>query len=311
MVTDSLESVTTAVEQLWDQARCFGALHVRQLPNGPDVSIGADRLVVLASVFKVGVALEFYSQVATGDLDPTDVVATTSATRTAGPTGLSNFADDASVSLRDLAYLMLTISDNAATDEISHRVGLDAVHRRLAACGCGSTAVVSDLATVLDGAAADLGFESYRELLAAQSGERGREAFERSTDQKRIDGCSALDPARTTRSTPRDMTTLLAAIEADRAGPPTACAMLREVMGQQLGGRFAAVAPVRVRVAAKGGALFGRVRNEIALVTYPDDATFAVAVFTHAHQPFTNNGEINRAIGNGALLAIDWIRAMA
>lgn len=258
------------IRRRFDEAGCEGALHARRLPDGPAVEVDADRVMVLASVFKVAVALEFYSRVATGRIDPTEVVTTTPASRTLRPAGMSNFRDAATVSLRDLAFLVLTISDNAATDEILRVVGVDAVNARLAACGCDRTAIVGDLATMLDEVADDLGFSSYQELLSAQRGELGDAAKARGTDHPRIDQCRALDVAHATRSTPRDMTTLLAAIWADTAGPRDACQRLREVMGQHLGGRFGRVAPDDVNVAAKGGALFGRIRNEIGVLRYTD-----------------------------------------
>lgn len=297
----------TEIRRLFDEAGCQGALHARRLPDGPAVEVDADRLTALASVFKVAVALELYSQVATGQIDPTEVVTTTPASRTLGPAGMSNFRD-AAVSLRDLTFLMLTISDNAATDEILRVVGVDAVNARLAACGCDRTTIVGDLATMLDEVADDLGFSSYQELLSAQRGELGDAAKARSTDQTRIDQCRALDVAHGTRSTPRDMTTLLAAIWADTAGPQAACQRLREIMGQQLGGRFSRVAPDGVNVAAKGGALFGRIHNEIGVLQYTEHETYAVAIHTRAHRPFTNNARINTAIGDAALVAINAIR---
>ena len=47
----------------------------------------------------------------------------------------------------------------------------------------------------------DLGYETYRDLLTAQRGDRGPEERATATDSGRIDSCRALDPATTsTRS---------------------------------------------------------------------------------------------------------------
>lgn len=94
-----------------------------------------------ASVFKVAVALEMFTQAATGRLDHGKRIRVTSAQRTPGPTGLSVFADEADLSVRDLAMMMLTISDNAATDVLIDLAGLDAIHATLASLGLRRTII--------------------------------------------------------------------------------------------------------------------------------------------------------------------------
>nr|QQZ49970.1 serine hydrolase [Phenylobacterium glaciei] len=139
--------------------------------------------------------------------------------------------------------MMLTISDNAATDLLIARVGLDAINARAVMCGCRETRIVSDLKTLLDTMAVDLAFRSYAELLNAQAGKLGPAAQAGSTDPARIAAIAALDPARGSRTTARDMTTLLAAVWNDTAALPPACATLRDVMGQQVTRRLEPAMP--------------------------------------------------------------------
>ena len=61
-----------AIEAGFVRAGCDVAMHVLDLATGSEVAIHADRPVVLASVFKIFVALEFYAQVAAGRLDPAE-----------------------------------------------------------------------------------------------------------------------------------------------------------------------------------------------------------------------------------------------
>jgi len=86
------------------------------------------------------------------------------------------------VSLRDLSYMMLTISDNAAADAVTAAVGIPTVNDRLRAIGCRETVVVESLTTMLDGVASDMGHRNYTELVAAQNGEMGPDARARATD---------------------------------------------------------------------------------------------------------------------------------
>jgi beta-lactamase class A len=61
-------------------------------------------------------------------------------------------------------------------------------------------------------------------------------------------------------------------------------------------------------LAAKSGGLFGRIRNEIGVVTDPDGKAYAVAVFTRAHHPFVRAAFINAEIGRAASAAVAALR---
>jgi beta-lactamase class A len=157
--------------------------------------------------------------------------------------------------------------------------------------------------------AADIGFANYAELFAAQSGAMGPEARRKGSDAARIDACAALDPARTSRSTPRDMTRLLSAIWKDEAAPPASCANVRAVMAQQVSTRLGRAPPDGATLAAKTGSLSGRVRNEIGVITHAEGRAFAVAIFTRAHKPFERVASIEGEIGRAAASAISALRA--
>ena len=74
-----------------------------------------------------------------------------------------------------------------------------------------------------------------------------------SDEEHRVVRCmttaDALAPECTTRTTPRDMATLLRLIWSDQAGPPQACQRVRQLMSQQLTKhRLAATSPARTRL---------------------------------------------------------------
>jgi len=74
--------------------------------------------------------------------------------RTSGVSGLGAMHDDAELSLRDLALLMITVSDNAAADAVLDHVGLDADDETLRSLGLTRTRVVATSGD-LNGAPAD------------------------------------------------------------------------------------------------------------------------------------------------------------
>lgn len=289
-------------------AGCAGALHVAALDGDDSIGLDADRPMVMASTVKPLIAIEVFDQIAHGKLDPARRFRIEPGQATAGGPGITNFQYPVEIAVRDLATLMLTISDNTATDLLTQRIGFDAIHRRLAKLELYNTHIVSDLQTMWDNIGKEMGFASYAELLAAQNGAKGDAARARATDQAVIDKCAAIDPARTTRSTARDMTFFLSQVWDDTAAHPKACASLRQVMGEQVTRRMEAAVPDGGKLAAKSGSLFGRIRNEIGVITYPDGKAYAFAVFTHAQKPFAGVALINIAMAEAVHRAIAALR---
>ena len=294
--------------RLFDDAGCIGSLHAVRLSDGTEVSHDADRPHVLASVVKVPIGLEFYAQVDAGRIDAMETVALDPAHRTPGPVGISQFEDIVTVSLRDLSYLMLTISDNAAADAVTAAVGIPAVNDCLIAIGCRETLVEQSLEAVLNGVASDMGHRNYHELVAAQNGEMGPAAQALATDPQRIDRCRALDPEQTSRTTARDMTRLLAAVWAGTAASPRACATLRRVMSQQVTRRLAGAVPNGGTLEAKSGGLFRRVFNEIALITDPNGEAYSVAVLTRTYRLDISRATIDGAMAVAVAEALEHLR---
>jgi beta-lactamase class A len=285
------------LEDLFREIDCVGALHVRELATGAEVALNADKPVAMASTFKAIVALEFFSQVRSGEIDPTKSVEFAPPSVTPGPTGISLFRDAVRLSLRDQATLMMTISDNTAADSVVRVVGLDKVNARAERCGCVATAIFGDIQGTLDSVGKKLGFDSYSQLLDAQSGRLGEAARLQSTDRDRIATLSEPDLTKVTHTTARDMTTFLSAVWRDEGADPAACADLRRLMEMQLTRRLESAVPDGGKLAAKSGSLFGRIRNEIGVISYPDGKAYAAAIFTRASRPFVGAARINAQMG--------------
>lgn len=124
-------------------------------PRAREVAVGADEPVVLASVFKVLLVLEFARQVAAGQLDPRERVRVTAADRLGG-WGTAGCADDVELSLRDLAFFAMSVSDNSAADLLLDRVGLDTVRLLTQELGLTRTRVVGGPRDALESMLADV-----------------------------------------------------------------------------------------------------------------------------------------------------------
>ncbi|WP_411576009.1 serine hydrolase [Streptomyces mutabilis] len=271
-----------------------GWLHAVDIDSGAQVEAGADQPVCTASVHKVCVLVTLHELAAAGEIDLTEQVECPPAGRTPGPTGLAAMLDPVRLSLRDAALLMMSVSDNTAADLLLRRVGLDAVNRTTARLGLTRTRAVYGFAEMLGTMREDAGPTGARAL----------------TDPHVITRLRALDPARTNRSTPRDMTRLLSALWRDETCPSEYGAAMRRVMGLQVWPhRLASGFPFDdVHVAGKTGTL-PTLRNEVGVVEYPDGGRYAVAVFTRTANPAATLPAADAVIGTAARIAVDALRA--
>lgn len=292
-VADQLNSVFRA-------AGARGYVHARRVDDvNAEVGLDADTPVVTASVFKIPVMLEVARQVAAGELSATERVVVPASRRTAGPTGLSVMLDDVEVSLRDLAFMMMSVSDNTATDVVMQRVGVDRIAATLASLGLRETVVAQDCRQLLAELAGDLGIDVTAD----------DEVVFADLDPAKVAAARALNARQTNRTTPREMTKLLSLIWSDGAGPAEACAEVRRIMALQVWPhRLSSGFADGVAVAAKTGTLPG-IRNEAGVVTYPDGGRYAVAVFTVADSLAAQQPAIDASIGQAARVAVDALRA--
>ncbi|WP_310714094.1 serine hydrolase [Streptomyces lydicus] len=291
------DHVRTSLCATFAQAGVDGFVHVRDIDSGAEFGHGADSRVVLASVFKIPIALEYARQAAAGQLDPARRHTVTASYR-AGGSGTDGCLHDVGMSARDLAFMMMTLSDNAATDLLLDVVGLDRVRATLDTLGFEDFGVAS--CTALDD-------DVRRELSLAP--DRTIDDQLAGVPPQALLALGANDPERSPSSTPRQVTALLAAIWRDEAGPARACAEVRGLMRQQVWQhRLVSGFPDGVRIAGKTGTDFA-VRNEAGVVEYPDGKRYAVGVFLRTHTPSTRQPLADRAIGRAARAAVDQLRS--
>jgi beta-lactamase class A len=280
--------------RLFDAAGVRGLLHACDVEDpGRAVELDGGLAVPLASTFKLHVALAVLHAIDAGTLEATEPLRIGPG-RTSGPTGLAAMRDPVRMSVRDLLYLMLAVSDNAACDVLYDRVGAEAVDGVVAALGLRST--------VIRGCCRDLTRSMVEDTGAADAAE----LFARLREPGALDGLAVLEPERTSRSTPREMTRLLAAVWRDEAASQESCAELRRLMGLQVWPhRLSAGFPDdEVRVSGKTGTLPG-LRIEVGVVETGDGRRTAVAVFTRSASGRLNLPQADAAIGTAARLAVD------
>ncbi|GLF92999.1 serine hydrolase [Streptomyces yaizuensis] len=279
---------------MFTDAGVTGWMHALDLGTGAEIAVAADTPVSTASVHKLCLAVTVQRLADEGRIDLDELMDSAPGDRTPGPTGLSMLRGPVRMSVRDLLAMALTVSDNAAADLLIDRVGLTEINDAMRALGLRRTVAV----------------QTMRDLIASIDEDSGGDAARLASDPAVLARLRVLDPARANRSTPREMTQLLAALWRDEACSPDRSRELRAVLGLQVWPhRLTSGFPYDdVRVYGKTGTL-PTVRNEAGLIEYPDGGRYAVAVFTRAARTAARQPAADAAIGTAARLAVRALRA--
>lgn len=293
--------MSTAEERIravFADAGCSGWLHARRCDgSATEISVGGDERVVLASVYKLPLFVAFCRHVDAGRIDPATRLTVVPSDCTPGPTGIAVLRDPVTMSLRDLAMSMMTVSDNAAADVLLGATGLGAVESLLDDLGLERTRIV--------GGTADL----HRSLVRDTDTHSTAEAFAVLARNDDAWSVSAYDPSYTSATTPEEMTRLLRALWNGTVLSAEQTGFVHAVMRLQVWPhRVAAGFPHRnVSIAGKTGTI-GVIRNEVAVVEFPGEHPVAVAVFTRAARADPHLPAVDAAIAETARIAVTELR---
>jgi Beta-lactamase class A len=109
------------------------------LTTGETFTINEQKLFPQASAIKIPILMEVFKQAHQRKLSLTDKKEVTRAVQVGGSGILQQFQDPVTVSLRDLCTLMISHSDNTATNVIIRTVGMERVNQTLQELGCTHT----------------------------------------------------------------------------------------------------------------------------------------------------------------------------
>ncbi|BBZ29391.1 serine hydrolase [Mycolicibacterium madagascariense] len=296
-----MTDVGDRIAAVFADAGATGWLHAVAVDGSStgEVNVDGDRPVALASVYKLPLLVAMMRMVDGGRLDLTERVTLRPTDRTAGPSGISALLDDVTMSWRDLAAMMMSVSDNAAADAILQRVGVDEVADALSALGLTRSRILGGTA------------DAYR-LLHVDTGTTNlAAALDALADADRPPDPRAYDPLQSSSATAREMTTLLRTIWTDVAASPASCATIRRLMSLQVrSNRIASgFAFAGVSVAGKTGTM-GALRHDVGVVRFDGERPYAVAVFTQSARATPIQPRIDAAIGQAARLAVDHLRGI-
>jgi beta-lactamase class A len=117
-------------------------LFAQNLDTGDAYSFNGDEPVRTASTIKIAVMIEAFARVADGRAKWTDELVLTKAARYGGSGILPELSDGLRLTLRDCVRLMMTLSDNTATNMVLDYLTTDAVNARMESLGFKHTRIM-------------------------------------------------------------------------------------------------------------------------------------------------------------------------
>ncbi len=131
------EKLVPALEQLGGDT----GVYVKNLVTGDTHAYAADKPVVAASVIKIPVMIEVFRQARDGLLSLNEIHRLADDERLPSCGTLKAMHTGIEMTLLDLTKLMIIVSDNAATNILIRRVGMDNVNQTLRELGCEKTSL--------------------------------------------------------------------------------------------------------------------------------------------------------------------------
>ena len=272
----TLESAIAAVPAVTGMA-------ARHLHTGQELTHKADDLYFTASTFKVPILVELYRQVDMGVVDPSTRLELTDDARSPGSGVLKELAGGLRPTIRDLATLMIIVSDNTATDMLYRLVGRDRLNASMRDLGLDRTSLpmtCKELLYSMYGVDTGDVFEGIRHVADALA--HGRI----------VAGSDGLSEERSDVSSPRDMVRLLEMLYGGELLSAQSTADVMDILERQQAVTIIPYGlPPGARVAHKTGGVTG-VRCDVGIVFAPS-GPYAVALMA---KQVTDPKAIDRAL---------------
>ena len=264
----------------------------QEIGSGERITVNGDETFVMASTYKVAIAVALLDRVDKGELKLSDLIDISQEMMVAGDNAIAqNFVHPGiKLSVANLIEPMITESDNTATDIcLKLAGGPEAVTKMMRSIGIKDlrvdryvTEILRDFYGLPDKAFASVLAEAIAKdpTLAAKQSDRNLK-FEQE------------DPR--DQTSPNAMLELLLAIDSGKALSKESREFLLGVMSRTRtgGGRLKGLLPKGTPVAHKTGTI-GGVANDVGFVTLPDGRRFAIVVFTNTST--TSTADQDRAI---------------
>lgn len=302
--TPNIERLRARLQELVNAFPGTMGIAVRDIASGQQVAINGDRQFPMASAYKIPILVEVFRQIEAGKFSLDDRVELTDNDRTLGSGILTLMAPGLKPTIRDLALLMIILSDNQATDILLTKVGAENVTATMKKLGLGNIRVdrttfelIRDYLALIDGTAAG---KTKQQLM-------NRPQLNTATPERVAKADLEFSRIMKDVASPEDMARLLEMIVKGKAASEASCQQMMTILNrQQFNQRLPRYLPEGTGFAHKTGTI-GSTTND-AGVMFIRGNPIALVVFTMDKR--TSRGEVEEQMGRLARVVYDFFDAV-
>ena len=276
------EKIKKIVENILKNFRGTLGIGFKDLREDKEFYFNGDKRFLTASVFKVFVLIELYNQ-KVSEREDLDERHTLTEENKILPSGiLQDMQEGLRPTVRDLAKLMMMISDNTATDIIINILGKENINK-----------TIHNILELKDTRVYLTTREMLLDMAGAQNVEDAKENFEEIKINK--NGKWTTDFEYNNVTTPKEMVKTLGFLYKKEILTPEACKEIIDIMKscQTAEARIKRFLPGNVKVAQKTGTMYGVVNNAGIIFTSKRDYILVVFIngLDYESQPYMAVGE--------------------
>jgi beta-lactamase class A len=269
MESVAVQALQGRIEAIAGEVDGIIGVYIKDLADGAEVAHNADTPFPMASVVKVPILHELYRQAEAGSVDLSKRILFAAHHLVPGSGIMQDLDFGLTPTLKDLATLMITVSDNAATDLVIEQIGLAQVEA-MHTLGFTSTFIPMTIRGIL-----------YNTVnLDIANPEHTYDLFLQRSKEGYVDWhCRAYGDTDNNVSTPRDLGRLLEDIERRATLSAASCDAIIDILKRQ---KYNTIIPLHLpsdaTSAHKTGSLRG-IRNDAGLVYHPNGA-YIISLFS-------------------------------
>ncbi|MGC1604787.1 MAG: serine hydrolase [Candidatus Acidiferrum sp.] len=280
-------------------------VYVRNVETGETATVQADDTYPMASTYKVAIMLQVFRQVEAGKISLDERVTLTQSDLRPGSGLFAYMAPGIAPTIHDLLLMMITVSDNEATDILLKRVGAANVTATLRSLGIQNMRVDRSTEQIigdwLGGADPQLRGKTAAEILAHP------EAFAKLTQEQMDKAGQSLTDDPRDHASPRALGELLEKIVKSEAATEKSCRdMLGIMQKQEHRGRISRYMG-EMTTATKSGTI-GATTNDVG-VLYVGKQHVVIAVDTIKASSLVQTDQAEDLIGRIAKTTYDYFNA--
>lgn len=288
-------SLQQTIEQILTETSATFGVSIKHTLTKEEVNINENKPFQMASVFKVPILLTLYEKAFNGEIDLTERIEITEEDQVPGSGVIQEMDPGISLTIKDLATLMIIVSDNLATDKLYHMLGQENIAKTLVNHGLDDIYIHQSTWDLLS-YAVGLEPKPYSQAVLDKLNER---LF--SDQEEYRDDVVFKEDVKNNMSTPKAMTQLYEMLD-DKQFVSEQCseAVLDVLSRQQLAQRIPGRLPFGTKVAHKTGSI-GSAINDAGIVYLPDNkGAYIISLFSVGNETSNEGVDIAAKISKAA-----------